>query len=251
MITNINQEEFREFVRFNPTGISTEYDWYQSTIKGFVGTVIKDNIDKDWAYLIFAPESNGVYEVQHVEIELTSFEEAKSLLISKMFESEVEGEIKSELFKKSQQEIDISKISVLTIDDQIKKYFSKYPEKLYDLSSRKFEELVASLMEDMGFNVELTQATRDGGKDIIAVIRNGLTSFITYVECKKYNPSNKVGVGIIREVAGVHHIENPHKSMIFTTSFFTKDAIEVASSIDLDLELKDFNNIREILKRYR
>lgn len=250
MIKNISQDEFRNFVQVNPTGISTEYDWYKSSNSMIFGTIIRDNIDKDWAYLIFAQESNGSFEVQEVKIELPSIDEARKLLISSMVQSENSGEIKSELFKKTQNEIEASRIEIITIDNHIKRYFNKHPEKLYDISPRRFEELVASLLEDMGFSVELTQQTRDGGKDIIAIIRNGLTSFISYIECKKYNPENKVGVGVVREVAGVHAIEKPHKSIIVTTSFFTKEAIRTASSPMVDIELKDFNNLKDMLLRY-
>ena len=45
-----------------------------------------------------------------------------------------------------------SQIVITTIDEQIKSYFKKNPEKLYDLSQRKFEELVAAILKDMGFD---------------------------------------------------------------------------------------------------
>ena len=54
----------------------------------------------------------------------------------------------------------------------MKKFLKKYSEKLYDIDPRKFEELVASILEDLRFSIELTQATRDGGWDIIANVKN-------------------------------------------------------------------------------
>lgn len=118
---------------------------------------------------------------------------------------------------------------ITTIDEQIKTYLKKNPEKMYDLSPRKFEELVADILKDMGFDVELTKATRDGGRDIIAHITNSVCSYLTHIECKKYAPENKVGVSIIREVMGVHQIRNATKSIIVTTGFFSKDAIKDGS----------------------
>ncbi|RZJ90598.1 MAG: restriction endonuclease, partial [Chryseobacterium sp.] len=126
----------------------------------------------------------------------------------------------------------------------------KYPHKLYDIHPRKFEELVASIFSDLGFDIELTGATRDGGRDIIASIRNAVTNFLVYVECKKYAPDNKVDVGIIRKIAGVHYIKKPSKSIVVTTSFFTKDALEEAKRIENQLELKDFNDIQAWLEKY-
>jgi HJR/Mrr/RecB family endonuclease len=83
-------------------------------------------------------------------------------------------------------------ILVTDINTELKRYLNKHPEKLYDLTLRKFEELIASILEDLGFEVELTQATRDGGSDIIAYIRNAVCEYLTLVECKKYSPENKV-----------------------------------------------------------
>ena len=123
-------------------------------------------------------------------------------------------------------------------------------EKMYDLSPRKFEELVAAILKDMGFDVELTKATRDGGRDIIAHIRNSVCSYLTHIECKKYAPENKIGVGIIREVMGVHHLRQATKSIIVTTGFFSKDAIKEAEVVENHLALRDFNNLKEWLQRY-
>ncbi|WP_332023252.1 restriction endonuclease, partial [Kaistella sp.] len=118
------------------------------------------------------------------------------------------------------------------------------------LTPRKFEELVASILEDLGFDVTLTKQTRDGGSDIIASIRNAVTSFLILVECKKYSPENKVDVGIIREVVGVQTFKNPSKSIIVTTSRFTKDAIKEASQMKDKLDLKDYDNLKEWLSKY-
>ncbi len=61
---------------------------------------------------------------------------------------------------------------------------------------------------------------------------------------------NKVGVSIIREVMGVHQIRQATKSIIVTTSFFSNDAIKEASMVQNQLDLKDFNDLKDWLKRY-
>ena len=105
-------------------------------------------------------------------------------------------------------------------------------------------------LKDMGFNVELTKATRDGGRDIIAHVSNSLCSYLTHIECKKYATDNKIGVGIIREVMGVHNIRQATKSIIVTTSFFSKDAIKEAEIVGNHLDLKDFNDLKCWLQKY-
>lgn len=146
---------------------------------------------------------------------------------------------------------DISKSIVISnLYDELKIYLSKHPEKLYDLTPRKFEELIADILKDFGFDCQLTQATRDGGFDIYAQIKNSITSFLIYVECKKYNPSNKVGAEIVRSLYGVAKADGVHKSMIVTTSFFTKPAMEYHNLIKNEMDLKDFVNLKEWLAKY-
>ena len=43
------------------------------------------------------------------------------------------------------------------------------PELLKDLSRRLFEEVIAEVFHALGYEVELTKRTRDGGNDIIAI----------------------------------------------------------------------------------
>lgn len=60
----------------------------------------------------------------------------------------------------------------------------------------------------------------------------------------------KVDVGIIREVIGVHTLREPEKSIIITTIFFTKDAIQEAKLFKNQLELKDYNDLKNLLEKY-
>ncbi len=140
---------------------------------------------------------------------------------------------------------------ISSIDEELKKYLSKHPEYLYRLSPRKFEELVASILSDLGFDVDITPVTRDGGVDILAYIRNKALEILTYVECKRYAPDRKVGVGVVRSVYGVQSMHRANKSMIVTTSFFSKDAQEEVRAIEPQMELKDFAVIKGWLQQYR
>ncbi len=74
---------------------------------------------------------------------------------------------------------------------------------------------------------------------------------MTFVECKKYGPTNKVGAKIVREVVGVHTLKKPTKSLIVTTSFFTNDAIKEAKVLENELDLTDCNGIKGWLAQYK
>ena len=213
--------------------------------------IINDKIDNDWAYVILAKQSNDEYRAIDVGVSFESIEVAERNTIKKINELTKSGEFKEELYTESGLiKIPQQNIIITNIDDEVKKYLKKHPEKLHELSPRKFEELVASILEDMGLDVQLTQATRDGGSDIIASVKNTLTSLLILVECKKYSPENKVDVSVIRQVAGVHLLKNPAKSIIVTTSTFTRDAIKETKLLNERVELKDYDNLKEWLSKY-
>lgn len=71
---------------------------------------------------------------------------------------------------------------------------SENPRALYQLKSRKFEEVMVEIYNRLGYKVELTKVTRDDGKDIILRKSDILGDFIYYVECKKYSGNKPVSV---------------------------------------------------------
>lgn len=104
------------------------------------------------------------------------------------------------------------------------------PRSLHEMTPREFEEFIAHIFSKHGFTVELTQQTRDGGKDIIA-IRSDLGIKSKYIiECKRYAPDRPVGVELVRGLYGVQMAYGANKSVLATTSRFTPDAKAFAST---------------------
>lgn len=250
-LKRISEDTFNDynFTRLPSLMLATEEHWFSDDDANLLGTVLRDKIDKDWSIVIMALEEDGQYRFADAEVSIEEEDGALARLSSKMSEFAKSGKIEKELYTSTLFDAK-APIIVTGINDEIKKFFKKYPHKLYDINPRKFEELIASILEDLGFTVELTQATRDGGRDIIANIRNSVANFLAYVECKRYAPENKIDVGIVRQVQGVQYTHRPSKSIIVTTSFFTKDAIKEAKLIENQLELKDFNDIKSWLEKY-
>lgn len=133
----------------------------------------------------------------------------------------------------------------------IKRYLAKHPEKLYDLNPRRFEELIADILKDFGFDTELTKATRDGGRDIYAYVRNAVTSFLMFVECKRWTKTNKVGISVVQRVHGAAKAGGAHKAMIVTTSFFTLPAQQERRKIVKEFDLADYDTLKDWLARYK
>lgn len=246
----ITESEFSKYVTKTGNGIAKETAWFKSTEVDLIGVLVQDNIDKDWGYVTLAKEEDGNYRPQDINANIDNQLNAESELYARMLGIEEYGKIENAIYENKSDLLDLPKIEIMTIDDHIKAYFKQNPDDLYKLSSRKFEELVASIIKDMGFDVELTSATRDGGRDIIASIRTGISNFLTHIECKRYAPDNKVGVDIIRSVVGVHHMRNANKSIIVTTGFFTKDAQNEAKLVENSLDLKDYNDLKQMLSTY-
>ena len=129
----------------------------------------------------------------------------------------------------------------------------KNPTLMYDLKPREFEKLIAEIYRNLGYDVELTKATRDGGKDIYIANKNELGSFLYLVECKKYAPKNPVGIEVIRNLYGVLEMDdrNANAAILCTTSRFTNDVIKEIEIKNFEhlISLKDFEGIKELLKR--
>lgn len=249
-IIKISRDEF-DSLGVERHGLFPERAWFKSTELDLAGTVILDPFDKDWSYVLVAKDEDGIYRYTDGEVSLSTQQDAEIKLYVSATRIEIAGAFVEELYSDPEPtKQDEAALVITSIDDEVKKYLKKHPQKLYELLPRQFEELIASILKDLGFEVQLTQATRDGGRDIIAHVRNAVSSYLTYIECKRYAADNKVGVGVVREVIGVHHIRKPTKSIIVTTSFFSKDAIKEAEKMESQLELKDFTNIKDWLQRY-
>jgi hypothetical protein len=137
------------------------------------------------------------------------------------------------------------------ISEELIARLAKEPALLYDLTSRAFEELIARVFENYGFTVELTAPVRDGGRDIIAVA-HAPASMKYLVECKRYSPTNRVGIEIVQRLHGVVAGEDATMGILATTSTFTKPATDflVRPNVRYRLDGRDFHSVMEWLTSY-
>jgi len=134
--------------------------------------------------------------------------------------------------------------NVRLINNALIDHLSRNPDAVHDLTGRQFEELTAELLERMGYEVQLTAATRVGGKDLYAVRKDGLGSFMFVVECKRYAPDRPVSVGVVRSVHGVAQHERANGAIVMTTSFFTDPAKQFARELRGQMSLRDFADLQ-------
>ena len=130
------------------------------------------------------------------------------------------------------------------MDSALIERLGQSPNDLRTHDRRKFEEVVAELFAGFGYDVELTQRTRDGGKDIVAVRRREI-SLRFLIECRRPDPGNRVGVSAVRELYGVKCDDGASKAILATTSYFTPDAKLFFGRHKWELEPKDFHDLKE------
>lgn len=107
---------------------------------------------------------------------------------------------------------------------------SKHKSPLLNMSWQEFEVLVGAFFERLGFTVNLTGGSADGGVDI--VLHRG--NEVHLVQCKQWR-SNNVSVSVVRELYGLITAHGADGGYVVTSGRFTKDAVEFAKGRDITL----------------
>lgn len=115
------------------------------------------------------------------------------------------------------------------------------------LSGAEFEDLVLRLLDEMGFEVEQTARTGDGGVDIVARSGDAIMGGLFLVQCKRWTSS--IGEPVIRDLYGtiLHH--HATKGILITNSDFTRQA--VAFSDGKPIELINGARFRSLLLEHK
>lgn len=124
------------------------------------------------------------------------------------------------------------------------------PRLLHVLEWRAFERVVAQILESLGYEVELQRGTKDGGIDVVAVRQ--ITPFGPHrylLQAKRTR--NRIGVEPVRELLFLKQDYQATKACLATTSSFTAGALQLANEHRWELELRDFERLREWLDMLR
>jgi HJR/Mrr/RecB family endonuclease len=136
------------------------------------------------------------------------------------------------------------------ISETLLRELARDPSAMYQLSPRRFEELVARVLSDLGLKVTLTPPIKDGGFDMFAELVTPVGTVLTLVECKRYAPHHPVSVEIVRNLYGVVHLTGATRGLIATTSRFTSDARALQDAVKYRLSLNDYQDLAAWLRRY-
>jgi len=132
--------------------------------------------------------------------------------------------------------------------DRIINDLATEPTRIFNLHARQFEELVAELLSRQGLDVQLTPASKDGGRDILAFLNTPVGRHLHLVECKKYAPNRPIAVHLVRELYGVVEAEKATAGIMVTSSRFTAEAVAFINSVKHRMAAKDYFSLIEWLR---
>lgn len=143
-----------------------------------------------------------------------------------------------------------TRLDLITVDDELIAHLRDHPDEMYALHPRRFEELIAAILRNLGYSIELTGRGADGGVDIIATQKSGIGESLLIVDCKRYGPRKPVGVGIVRSLYGIAEQMRASLAMLATTSFFTAPAREFQRTVRYRISLKEYGDLLIWLNSY-
>ncbi|MBI5954740.1 MAG: restriction endonuclease [Chloroflexi bacterium] len=123
---------------------------------------------------------------------------------------------------------------------------------LLNMPPQKFEELIRSLLEEMGFEeTETTQYVNDKGVDVRGILKtNQLTTMKVVIQAKRW--TNNVGSVPVRNLRGSLRMVDGEQGIIVTPSDFTLDAkAEAQSEGKMPITLINGNQLIELLFQYK
>ena len=138
----------------------------------------------------------------------------------------------------------------IVVNQSILERINDYDD-LFSISPYKFENLVGEILEKQGFDVKITQRSKDGGRDILSILKTPIGEMLTIVECKQYSRHRKIGIDIVERLLWIcEHQDHASKAMIVTTSEFTRGCYNLKDIYKYKLELKDIGNVIDWISHY-
>lgn len=142
------------------------------------------------------------------------------------------------------------------VDQQIeaiqKKVRQDLRKHLLSMPPQKFEELIRSLLEEMGFEeTETTQYVNDKGIDVRGILKtNQLTAMKVVIQAKRW--TNNIGSVPVRNLRGSLRMVDGEQGIIVTPSDFTPDAkTEAQSEGKMPITLINGNQLIDLLFQYQ
>ena len=97
----------------------------------------------------------------------------------------------------------------------------------------EFEDYISSLFRRLGFEVEATNYSNDGGVDLVAIFNQPIFSGKYIIQCKNW--TGPVGQPEVRDLYGVVMDQRANKGILITPSDYTQQAYDFANGKNIEL----------------
>ena len=137
---------------------------------------------------------------------------------------------------------------VQTVNVEFMRWLQHHPNDLLRVHPGTFEQIVAEIFRDQGYDVEVLGSWNqaDGGIDIIAVRKDTLAgSFRVGIQCKRYVKTRVVKADLVWALEGRLDKYRLNKGVLATTARFEKSVLSDLQDHLWRIELRDF----EVLKK--
>ena len=141
--------------------------------------------------------------------------------------------------------------AVQTVNSELISFLRKHPNEMHKIHWRTFEELIAELLRNFGWEIDLTRPSKDGGYDMLGVYRDESGVRHSWIiECKKWAAERKVDVEIARALYSVKDERRVGGAILATTSNFTA-GVHAFKASRYDFDLRDHAAIVEWINAYK
>lgn len=116
-------------------------------------------------------------------------------------------------------------------------------ENFLEMDGYQFEVYISNLFRNLGFDVEATNYSNDGGIDLVATYTKPIFSGKYIIQCKNW--ASSVGQPEVRDLYGVVMDQRANKGILITPSDYTQQAYDFAKG--KNIELINGKMLREIV----
>jgi len=108
---------------------------------------------------------------------------------------------------------------------------ARNPVVLQQIEWRQLEYILATALDEIGFNVELTPPSKDGGKDLVATCKIRDRDLVFYVEIKHWRSSKRVASRQIWDFIEVNMIDHTDGGLFISSSGYVPSIYSQLSEI--------------------
>lgn len=142
---------------------------------------------------------------------------------------------------------------VTVCNAELMRFVQKHPEVLDQVHPGVFEEIVAKIFQNEGFETEQISSWNqaDGGVDLIAIRKlDSQYPIRCAIQCKRVSHHRRVSAEPIRSLAGVLDRFQAHVGVVATTTYFTRPARDEVGRYLWRIDLRDYDNIVASLRKF-